>query len=259
MPKQAGPHFYTGEFNGMIGYKIGDTYYFRKMPEKVHQTSETKHASGDFGTASSCGKLIRQALHNTMDINQDRFLTNRLNTIIAKILRADTAHKTGSKVMLPEHIGMLKDFSFNMETRADNVLLGLNPQITDDSGISINIPSIAKIKHTNTTTHIEIKAIALSANFAKDICKQAVSEAVMINVRKPIPPIVLTMPRPGNDATLIILQVRPIERLGEKTYELQDKKYLAADIIAVLPFIPLMKFKKTQQKPAKKKGKPGQK
>lgn len=252
MPKQQGPHYFTGEYNGMIGYFMNGNYYFRSMPEKVTQTAQTKLASKDFGSASSCGKLIRQALDKVMDLKQDRALTNRLNTIMAKILREDNTHKTGHKAIQPEHMHLLKGFSFNTETKVDNVLRGLNIIITDDEHISVNIPSAPVIKRTRNTTHIEIKAIALSPDFEKGTCKQTASDALMVSVREPFPPSALTMLRPGNQATIIILQVRPFAKEHGKFYELSDKKYFAAEIMSILPMIPLLKFKNAPKPSARK-------
>jgi hypothetical protein len=235
---------------------INGIYYFRKAPEKVTQTTETKQASKDFGSASSSGKLIRQALLKVMDLKLNRFPTNRLNAILAKILREDKRHKTGSKAMLPEHMHLLKGFSFNQDTKVDNVLQALEIAVSYNESISISITSVPNIKRTRNTTHIEIKAIALSLDFAKETCQQAVSEALMINAREPFQPMTLTMPRPGNQATIIILQVQPLEQEHGKFYKLQNKKFQAADIITVLPVIPLMTFKKPRKQPPKKKGKP---
>lgn len=258
MPRQAGPPYFIGKHNGVIGFKLGDKYFFRKMPEKVTQSTETKQASKDFSSASSYSKLLRQALHRVMDIKQHSTLTNRLNTILAKILREDKDHKTGHKVMSYEHMLLLKGFAFNKETKVDNVLHGLEISIAYDVHISVSIPSVPRIKRTRNTTHIEIKAIALSPDFAKGTCKETASEALMINAREPFQPITLTMLRPGNQATIIILQVRPFEQEHGKFYVLEDKKYFAADIMGILPMIPLMKFKKAPA-PKKRKSAPRKK
>jgi hypothetical protein len=246
MARQEGPFYFTGEYNGVIGYKVGNEYFFRSIPKVVHQTAATKKASEDFGTASSCGRVIRQALHQVMDLPQDRFLTNRLNKIMAKVIRL------GNRMVLPEHLSILKTFSFNKEVKIDSVLLGVQAITEQQDQIFVSLPSVAKIKRTHNTTHIEIKAIAISANFAKGTYKTSTSEAVMINAREAFQPLELTMPRPGSGATMVILQVRAFEKEKEEYTLLSDKQYFAADIIAVLLPLPVLKIK-ANHKPNLKK------
>lgn len=252
MARQEGPFYFTGEYNGVIGYKVGNVYFFRAKPEVIHQTVATKKASEDFGTASSCGRVIRQALHQAMDLPQDRFLSNRLNKMMAKVIRMDKTHRTGSKVVLPEHLSILKTFSFNKEVKIDSVLLGVQAITEQQDHISVNIPAVAKIKRTRNTTHIEIKAIAISADFTRGTYKTTTSEAVMINARERFQPLELTMPRPGSEVAIVILQVRAFEKKEGDYTLLSDKKYFSADIIAVLPPLPVLKIK-TNHKPKLKK------
>lgn len=252
MARQMGPHFFVGNYNGMVGYKVGDKYFFRCMPDQVTQTKATKKAAGDFSAASSCGKLIRHALHQAMDLKQEHRLTNRLNKVMAKVIRQDTARQAGSRLVLPEHLNLLKNFSFSSETKLDNVLLGIEADIEQSAFITVSIPTIVNIKRTKRTTHVEIKAIALSADFAKGICKQTSAEPVLIDVSQPWKALVLTMPRPGKDATLVILQVRAFELVNGEISVFADKNYCAADIIAVLPPLPAMKVK-PNSKPSLKK------
>lgn len=252
MAQQMGAFPFVGTFNGVVGYKVGNKYFFRSIPDHVTQTSATKLAAEDFGTASSCSKLIRQALHQAMDLKQEHRLTNRLNKVMAKVIRKDATHQAGSRLVLPEHLTMLKNFSFNKETKLDNVLLGIEADIEQAAFITVSIPTVAKVKHTRRTTHVEIKAIAISANFARGTFSQTTSEAVLIDVRQPWKALELTMPRPGKDATLIILQVRALEKVNGELSVFEDKKYCAADIIAVMPPMPVMKMK-ANSKPSLKK------
>lgn len=252
MARQMGPFYFTGTYNGMVGYKVGNEYFFRSIPDHVTQTTATKKAAEDFAAASSCGKMIRQALHKVMDLKQEHQLTNRLNKVMAKVIRRDTAHQAGSRLVLPEHLEVLKNFSFNSETKLDNVLPGIEAEIEQSAFITVSIPTVAKIKRTKRTTHIEIKAIAISANFARGTCKQTSSEAVMIDVNQPWKTLELTMPRPGKDHTLVILQVRAFEKVNGGMTVFSDKNYCAADIIAVMPPLPVVKVK-TNSKPSLKK------
>lgn len=252
MARQEGPFYFTGKYKGMIGFKVKGVYFFKSMPEEINQTPATKKASEDFGTASSCGKVIRQALHQAVDIPQDSSLTRRLNKVMAKVLRLDKTHTTGNKAVLPEHLSILKAFAFNEDTKIDNVLLGVQAITEQQDHIAVSLPSVAKIKRTRNTTHIEIKAIAISANFAKGTYKTTTSEAVLINARQAFQPMELTMPRPGSEATMVILQVRAFELADGEYTRLSDKRYFSADIIAVLPPLPALKVK-ANPKPKLKK------
>jgi hypothetical protein len=252
MARQEGPFYFTGKYKGVIGFKTKNGYFFKSIPEEVNQTPDTKKASEDFGSASSCSKVIRQALHGAMDLPQDSSLANRLNKMMAKVLRLDKIHTTGNKIVLPEHLSTLKAFAFNEETTIDNVLLGMQAIITQQDYISVSLPSIAKIKRTKNTTHIEIKAIAISANFARGTYKANTSEAVMINARQEFQPLELRMPNPGNGPAMVILQVRAFELVNGEYTLLENKRFCAADIIAVLPPLPALRIK-ANHKPNLKK------
>ncbi|MRG46118.1 hypothetical protein GFS24_13395 [Chitinophaga sp. SYP-B3965] len=252
MARQMGPFYFTGTYNGMVGYKVGNDYFFRAIPDEITQTAATKLAAEDFGVASTCGKLIRQALHQSMDLKQEHRLTNRLNKVLAKVIRKDTAHLAGSRLVLPEHLSLLKGFAFNKETKLDTVLLGIEAEIEQTAFITVNIPIVSKIKRTKRTTHVEIKAIAISADFAGGTFKQTTSEAILIDVHQPWKPLELTMPRPGKETALVILQVRALEEVNGAKSVFEDKNYCAADIIAVLPPMPVIEMR-SNSKPSLKK------
>lgn len=44
-----GPFYFIGKYNGMVGYKVGDEYFFRSIADHVEQTKATKRAAEDFG------------------------------------------------------------------------------------------------------------------------------------------------------------------------------------------------------------------
>jgi hypothetical protein len=97
MARQMGPFFFVGAYNGMVGYKVGDKYFFRSIPDHVTQTTATKKAAEDFSAASSCSKLVRQALHQSMDLKQEHQLTNRLNKPPLPVMKVKPNNKPSLK------------------------------------------------------------------------------------------------------------------------------------------------------------------
>ncbi|MRG44994.1 hypothetical protein GFS24_07705 [Chitinophaga sp. SYP-B3965] len=220
MARQAGPNFYIGRLGDKIGYKIGDIYYERKMPIKVNRSEATKKAALDFGMASKLGKLLRNALLPKLDIPADNTVTNRLNQTLAPIIK------------LANFSALLEAFNFNTHTPLEK-LLRQKPTLQKKRGgtLLLQIPA-QTISKSRNTTHIEIKAMAVSVNFDKQKHATLKEEILLIDVKKPFTGATFPFPAPGKDVTLYMLQVRALELVNGKYYNMENRKYYAAEIIA---------------------------
>ncbi|SIN71318.1 hypothetical protein [Chitinophaga niabensis] len=223
MALQQGPNYFIGKLGNQIGYKVGDQYFVRSMPEKVNRSKATKQAALDFGIASKTGRLVRHAILDELDIPPDGTVTNRLNKTLAPVIKLD-------------HFSTrLEGFSFNTHTPLDK-LLKKPPKLRKNANgtFLLQVPP-QDIPQSRNTTHIEIKAIAVSINFSKNKYSRLKGETLLIDLQTPFTGAALNLPAPENDTTLYILQVRSLELVNRKYYDVQNRKYYAAEIIAVVP------------------------
>jgi hypothetical protein len=261
MAEQVGPNFFVGKLGNQIGYKRGNKYFVRTAPTKVNRSRATKKAALDFGLASKTGKLIRRALLDKLDIPFDGTVTNRLNKALAPVIKMDNPTT------------VLEGFNFNTHTPLENLLKeSLQLKRNPDGSFLLKIPA-QRFSKAKYTTHIEIKAIAVSINVAKQQHEAIGTEVCIIDLKKPFTGLELALPAAGKGTTMIVLQVRGLELVNGKYYDVQNRRYYAAEMIAVIPerilkpagknkikelkkLLP-QKAKAAKQQTAKKKAPPG--
>lgn len=81
----------------------------------------TRENNAEFGRAASTSKKIRQQLSNLLFYYGDSTLSNRLNSRIHQIQKADTVNPRGQRTFLQEHAGMLKGFQMREKTHLSGI------------------------------------------------------------------------------------------------------------------------------------------
>jgi hypothetical protein len=238
MAKQSCILKYSGKLGNQVGYRRGKHYFIRQAPAVVKQTAATKKAAADFGTASKGSRIIRHALQESLQYCYDSSLNIRLNKVLGEIVRADTQHPVGQRILTADHMKQLQGFQFNGDTRLGQFLTATPAvEMEDTHSISISLPEILS-KHTKAfrgVTHLSIKAIALSVNFAAETTQQVISETIVIKRQEEPLPARLTLNTNRDDTTLVMLEIRAFYEVNGKRYLAQDKQLHALDVIAVLP------------------------
>ncbi|MDR6570558.1 hypothetical protein [Chitinophaga ginsengisegetis] len=210
MAKQTGILQFTGRLGNIIGYRRNGSYFIRTMPETVRQTSATRKAAQHFGIASRKGKLIRHAISPHLDIRSDGALVNRLNKILIPAGR--------------EHLKALKGFRFNRHCGLEYFF----PEQPVMQHNTLQIPAQI-IPSQETATHLVVKLIAVRLCFKERCIENVHIATATIDLNQPFNGMELETAVPGKGSLLVILQVQPFNG----TYAIQNKRSMAADIIAV--------------------------
>ncbi len=217
MAKQTGLFKFTGKLDNVIGYRRNGVHFVRSMPETVKQTQATRRAAREFGMASRKGRLIRRAITPYLG-RPDGTVVNRLNKAL---------------VQLPKGLLQgIEGFSFNRHTRLDK-LLPLKPMLMPDGRVKIPAQELPRVHHR--ATHLEISVIAARINFAERRIEdvQTVTEFTPLN--EDFKGLELELPAITGKGTLILtVQLQACCSTNGCIQPLHDRRYMAADIIAVI-------------------------
>ncbi|SDF67837.1 hypothetical protein [Chitinophaga filiformis] len=254
MARQKGFLPLSGKLGDKIYYFRKDkrgriNYFVRQAPDEVKQTTATKRTASDFGTASRCAKVMRHALKEYTQLYDSGTLINSLNKVMGEVVRADDNHTPGQRQVLAQHMHLLEGFCFNHETNIER-LVNTRPVITrQENRVTVSLPEIvfSKRKAFNGITHLGIRAIALSVDFAGLTCQQTASEAVIIQ-RDERRGVTFTLNASSGDITCILLQVQAYYEVNGELCLSQSNMASALDVISVQAPVVVVKKERRRKK-----------
>lgn len=234
MGKQTGLLKFTGRVGDLIGYRVGKQHYVRSMPAEVRQSPRTKISSRYFGKASTLGAAMRHAMDPLLDIRYERAMGNRLNKALLNVLREDDLHQ--QKHFIPRHFRGLEGFSLNQHANLSNVLT-VTPSVSRnyDGSIEVNLPAMEAYTANPLATHLCIKAVAICVQPGFTNAAAVASAPVLLDVSRPSEALTLTIPAEKGALYCVVLEVMSCVAQGGKMHMLYNRKFSAADVIAVLP------------------------
>ncbi|HVI45828.1 MAG TPA: hypothetical protein VM802_13220 [Chitinophaga sp.] len=227
MAKQISIITFTGRLGNLIGYRRNGQHCLRSMPAIVRQTAATRKAAQRFGMASKRGALIRHAFYGQMDLSCDTGHINRLTSALIPSAGHDTQNITG--------------FRFNRHT-GTNRFLPLAPRLSRDGILHIPPQTLPLLEGFNT---LEIKVIAARINFATHQVVGTETAVLMVNTGESFKGAACDVDIPGKGTLVVTLQIRAMHDSTPSC----NRKYLAADIIAVLPPQSISQIPHTQRSP----------
>ncbi|HVI44854.1 MAG TPA: hypothetical protein VM802_08285 [Chitinophaga sp.] len=217
MAKQLSIITFTGRLGNLIGYRRNGTHCLRSMPAIVRQTAATRKAAQRFGMASKRGALIRNAFSGKLDVTCDGGHINRLTSALIPSAGNDTSSIT--------------NFRFNRYTGTDS-LLPLTPRLSRN-GV-LHIPPQTLPAHKGISM-LEIKVVASRIHFATGQVVATESAVLFAKTGEPFKGAACDVDIPGTGTLIVVLQVRGLQ----DHIPSGNRKYFAADIIAVQPPQPL--------------------
>ncbi|KAA2245678.1 hypothetical protein F0L74_06905 [Chitinophaga agrisoli] len=238
---------FTGKLGDIIGYRCGKKHHLRTRPEHIHQTAATKQAAQNFGINSRKSKIIRKAILPHLDLRYDGTTGNRLTR---ELILAGKQPPKSSPTKAPhkhssDHLQALLGFRFNHHTGINNILLE-PPVITPDGQITLPAQFI---RQPGSAGFIEVKAIAVRINFTERRVVSTDEAIELIDLSQSFSGTTLKIDTSGKGTLFIVLQLRACISCNGAVLPLGDRRYNAADIIAVTP----------QQKPNNNDKKPRRK
>ena len=233
MAKQTSLLKFRGKLGDLIGYKVGKTFYVRSAPELVHQTYRTQIASGYFGKASRLGAVMRRAMKGMLHVPSEPGAVNSLNKALLHVLRQDDMNRR--KQFIPRNFGELQGFSFTPHASLDRVL-EVKPTIVRDyhGRLHVTVPAIGAHACNPRATHVCIRAVAVHVHPGRTTATASASEPVLLSAGEPSEAFTLVVPGVRDVVSCVILEVTSVQEEHGRYYQLQNRKYSAAEVIAVL-------------------------
>ena len=245
MATQTGTIKFTGKLGDVVGYRRKQKHCLRTRPETVRQTPATKRAASEFGVISKKGKLIRRSLLRQLDLRYDGTLVNRVNRALIsgeQQLRASARDMhTGNATIAGKHnacpsapgaLQYLEGFSFNPYTSLRQ-LLPKAPVFTHNGVLQL-APQL--LRSFGRATHLEIRAVGVRINFAERRVVNTDENGTIIELGdESFNGLELPLSVPGKGTLFILLQLRSGAMHKDVFLPSGDRRYMAADIIAVIP------------------------
>ena len=220
MAKQNSIIPFTGKLGQQIGYERNGKYFLRGAPAIVRQTIATRNAAKRFGLASRKSRLIRHAVYPELDVHCDSSHVNRLNSLLMT-----TAN---------DHMA-ITGFRFNQHSGIER-FLAVKPMLSQNGELHIPAQEISPYSQLNA---LEIKVIAVRIDFGTRSITGTDTVVTTIQTGKPFGGVTIPLFVPGEGTLILTLQVRGMRHDGPSC----DQRYIAADIIAILPPKAVKSFK----------------
>ncbi|MBS1628549.1 MAG: hypothetical protein JST27_00680 [Bacteroidetes bacterium] len=186
MPKQTGDFPLIGSFGDFVFYKTkhgnlvrrkGNLNKERVSTEAVFEGS--RKASSEFGRAASASGLLRNEFKKHCPYAGDGETHARLSKLLGDIIRADTKHAKGERLILAENIGPLKTFEWVREYPLSRSLwVQCGGSLGADGVLTITMPNLQPKRDLGwplQATHAEIKVVGIAADFPNKKVSSAVA------------------------------------------------------------------------------------
>src|SRR5690606_36166525 len=104
----------------------------------------TRENNAEFTTGAGAAKLLRDTLRPMILLTYDPKMPGRLFSRLMRVVKADAVSDRGERRVLPENLGLLGQFGFNVAASLPNTLF-VKPACTVDrveGTVTLDIPSL---------------------------------------------------------------------------------------------------------------------
>jgi hypothetical protein len=195
MPKQVGPHSLRGSigdvtyFKNAFGYlakeKSGPT---RKMVLTDPRFAPTRDNFVEFRSAVKAGTLVRRTFRPLLETVKNVRLNGRMNGVFLKMIKSDTTHGRGQRMVSAGSVVMLKGFEFNQEHTLTNKLrVPYRASIGAAKGamqVTVDpfVPKKAIKNGPNGATHFKIESVGAAVDFTKQQFSDSLEETPLFKI-----------------------------------------------------------------------------
>lgn len=245
------------KFKGKIGdlsfYKTKDGYLARTKggPSKEQIKSDprflrTRENGSEFGRAANVGKMLREQLRPVLVQGADVTFSNRLTSLMNRVLRADEVNGRGDRQIIASNLGVLTGMECNVRAKLSEVFYAQARPVYDSATAetTLELPEmIAKnqIKALQGATHVqvllavtefdsnrqEVNGLSIVRSSYLDIGRSDPSPAQVLHAQQE------DLPQPGT-ALLVLMGVSYFQFVSGGYYPLANGQYNALTFVQVI-------------------------
>lgn len=182
-------------FRSKKGYRVRKSEGIEGKRIKTDPSFErTRENNAEFARAGKSAKLMRNALRSFIKKKADNESSQRLVQLMTQIVRSDTTHGRGERVVLAQNLEPLRGFEFNaVAPLSETLFVEQSLTIDRQSGaLTLDLPALAPsddLMFAPGSTHARLVVIALEIDFdnGRYVTQSAKSELIPDTVEQ-IPP-----------------------------------------------------------------------
>ncbi len=179
-------------------------------------------------------------IHNNPSLPQGAVPENILHNHPSRQQRTAASLPQDGLTGMPTHTGQragihqcLLGFAFNPHTGIDKLLT--RPPVFSADGL-LQLPA-QLFRNTGRATHLQVRAIGVRINFTERRVVDMDEVSAVIDLQCPFNGLELSLSVPGKGRLFVVLQLQSCTICNKNVYPLRDRRYMAADIIAIAPSV----------------------
>lgn len=143
-----------GKIGDLTFYETKDGYQARQAkgvdPRRIATEpnyQRTRENNAEFATGAAAAKRLRDTLRPMILLTYDPKMPARLFSRVMRVVKADAVSDRGERRVLPDNLGLLGQFGFNVAASLANTLF-VKPQCTVDrvaGTVTLDIPSLVPV------------------------------------------------------------------------------------------------------------------
>jgi len=237
--------------------KIGDlTFYKTKTGYQARQVTgvssdriandpkfqRTRENNAEFGTGGAAAKRLRQAFRPLILLTYDTKMPSRLFSRMMRILRADAINARGERKVLPENLGPLRQFNFNIAAELSNTLFAKPDVVVDRTAGTVTLtietlrPSLA-VAAPQGATHFQLNFGASAVDFdSEDMPEMATAQSDSFALKEleiAGQTLSVNIANPGELPVFVLFGITFYQEVNTILYPLNNGAYNAISIIQI--------------------------
>lgn len=202
----------------------------------------TRENNAEFAAGGAAAKSLRDVLRPMILLTYDARMPSRLFSRIMRVIKADTEHDRGERRVLPQNLGLLRNFGFNVAAELNNTLF-VKPTLAVDRatgsvqvGVAALLPGTA-IAAPEGSTHFQLNLGVATVDFAgladASLSMASSEEAPLGNVPFAGAQLQASVPAGTTLPIFVLFGITFYQEVNGKYYPLNNGAFNAISIIEI--------------------------
>ncbi|SIN73509.1 hypothetical protein [Chitinophaga niabensis] len=242
MAKQTGPMQLEGTVGNFTFYKTKDGFIVRlKSQSKAITNDRTKENMSEFGRAASGARLVRKTFASIISDIRDFYFTRRLNSQMARVVKADPVSPRGFRNIADGDIELLQGLDVNTDMPLTTAFkASFVPSIDRASGLMrVDFPALitsSLLAKPQGASHFRLTIAGASIDFTTGyhlVAQHAGQYLIMSNEGVVTTPLEVQLPAASTAPLILALGISFYQEVNGQFYLIGNGSYNAVAFVAV--------------------------